>query len=186
MAPRRFRGQAEPGPSGDARELAPQGAELAVKPAAEPAPYSPEIIARVQDAVRDIPGADGSGGEAIILQLLNATTIDDLNAPWEATNGRSLAGKRLAIRGVTQRESSFNDGTGIFLVVDATDTQTGELATFTTSAISVVLQLARIHQLGMFPVIAEVVVAERPTGRGFYPYHLRIIAAGNASSAAAR
>jgi len=179
MAPRRFSRQDTPGQPPPAQEAAPPASELAVKPAAETAAYSPEIIERVQDAVRDIPGADGSGGEAIILQLLNATTIDDLNAPWEATSGRSLAGKRLAIRGVTQRESSFNDGTGIFLVVDATDAQTGELATFTTSAISVVLQLARAHQLGMFPVIAEVVVAERPTERGFYPYHLRIIAAGN-------
>ena len=179
MAPRRFSRQDTPGQPPAAEPVIERVTDVAVRQEAGTAAYSPEIIARVQDAVRDIPGAGGSGGEAIILQLLNATTIDDLNAPWEATNGRSLAGKRLAIRGVTQRPSSFNDGTGIFLVADATDTQTGEVATFTTSAISVVLQLARVHQLGMFPVIAEVVVAERPTERGFYPYHLRIVAAGN-------
>ena len=179
MAPRRF-GKQDTAPGTPAPPPPPAaGTDVDVRPDAAPAPYSPEVIERVQNAVRGIPGSDGSGGEAIILQLLNAQTIDDLNAPWEATSGRSLAGKRLAIRGVTQRESSFNDGTGIFLVADATDTATGEAATFTTSAISVVLQLARIHQLGMFPVIAEVVVAERPTERGFYPYHLRIVAAGN-------
>ena len=50
---------------------------------------------------------------------------------------------------------------------------------FTTSAVSVVIQLARAWQLGLFPVIADVVVAERPTERGFYPIHLRIVTAGN-------
>ena len=67
----------------------------------------------------------------------------------------------------------------MFLVVDAADAKTGEALTFTTSAVSVVLQLARAWSLGLFPLIADVVVAERPTARGFYPYHLRIIAAGN-------
>jgi len=155
------------------------GSEVATTTGAEIAPYSPETIARVQEAVKTIPGDDGSGAERIVTQLLDATTIDDLNAPWEGTSGRNLNGKRLTIRGVTQRPSTFEDGTGIFLVADAVDAKTGETCVFTTSAISVVIQLARVHQMGMFPVIADVVVAERPTERGFYPYHLRIVAAGN-------
>ena len=178
MAPRRFRGAPDQAPDPITTPPPAPGAEVAPVQDAEAAAYSPEVIQRVQDAVRDIPGNDGSGGEAIILQLLNAATVDDLNAPWEGTSGRNLAGKRLEIRGVSQRPSTFAEGAGIFLVADATDTATGEAATFTTSAVAVVIQLARVHQLGMFPVIAEVVVADRPTAKGFYPYHLRILAAG--------
>jgi hypothetical protein len=45
-----------------------------------------------------------------------------------------------------------------------------------------VIQLARVHQMQLWPVIAEVVVADRPTERGFYPYHLRIVAAGRTAA----
>jgi len=153
--------------------------EVATRPDTAPVPISADIIVRIREAVQGIPESDGEGAESIIRQLLDAQTIDDLNAPWEGSSGRSLAGKRLTIRGCHQRPSSFEDGAGIFLVVDAADAKTGESLTFTTSAVSVVLQLARAWSLGLFPLIADVVVAERPTARGFYPYHLRIIAAGS-------
>jgi len=153
--------------------------EVAHVDTAAPAPISPEVAARVRELVAPIPGDDGTGAERIVTQLLNAQTVDDLNAPWEGTSGRSLAGKRLVISSVTQRPSAYQDGAGVFLVVDAADATTGERATFTTSALSTVIQLARCHQLGIFPIIADVVVADRPTARGFYPYHLRIVAASN-------
>jgi hypothetical protein len=158
-------------------------AEVAVKQDNAPAPISAEVAQRVRDAVEGIPGDDGSGAERIITALLDAKTIDDLNAPWDGTSGRNLNGRRLTIRGISQRSSQFADGAGIFLVADAVDSKTGEQTTFTTSAISVVIQLARAWQLGLFPIIADIVVAERPTEAGFYPYHLKVIAAGNAGRA---
>ena len=168
-----------PAPGTDPAPVTTPGAEVAEYASSAPAPISAEAAERVRQLAGAIPGDDGNGAERIVTQLLDAQTIDDLNAPWEGTSGRNLAGKRLAIRRVTQRPSQFSDGAGIFLVADAVDANTGEPAVFTTSALSVVIQLARVHQLGLFPVIAEVEVAERPTERGFYPYHLRIIAAGN-------
>lgn len=161
------------------------GAEVAQVEPAEVEGYSPAVLAKVRELVDAIPGDDSNGGERIVLQLLAAESIDDLNAPWEGTSGRNLAGKRLAIRGLAQRPSSFEGGSGIFLVVDAADAKTGEAATFTTSAIAVVLQLAQAYVRGMFPLLAEVVVAPRPTAKGFYPYHLRILAAGRGNPAAA-
>jgi len=155
------------------------GAELAETDDAPVAEYSPEVVAAVRELVAAIPGNDDAGAENIVTQLLAATTIDDLNAPWEGTSGRNLAGKRLQVRGVTARKSSFDGGTGIFLVADAVDAKTGDKAVFTTSALAVVIQLAQAHKLGMFPLLVEVVVADRPTARGFYPYHLRVLAAGS-------
>lgn len=174
------------GPKTPAAEQAPEypdtsppaSTEVAVPDSGEVAPISPELRARVIAAVEGIPGDDGSGAENIVRQLLDATTIDDLNEPWESTSGKKLNGRRLEIRSITQRASSFEEGAGIFLVADAVDASSGEQTTFTTSALSVVIQLARAWQLGMFPIIADIVVAERPTARGFYPYHLRIVAAG--------
>jgi len=179
MAQFRGRRDQDPGPVAAGQQDDAPGTEVATADSSTPAPIPAEVAERVRQLAAAIPGDDGSGAERIVTQLLDAQTIDDLNAPWEGTSGRNLAGKRLAIRGVTQRPSQFSDGAGIFLVADAVDAKSGEPAVFTTSALSVVIQLARVHQLGLFPVIADVVVAERPTERGFYPYHLRIIAAGN-------
>lgn len=152
--------------------------ELAETGDAAVATISAEVAERVRQAVAGIPGDDGSGAERIVLQLLDAETIDDLNAPWEGSSGRSLAGRTLRINGVTQRPSQFEDGAGVFLVADAFDAKTGERCTLTTSALSVVIQLAQCHVRGWFPIVAEVVMADRPTERGFYPYHLKVLAVG--------
>lgn len=158
-------------------------AGVATTDATEVAEYPPELIAKVRELVAAIPDNDAAGAENIINQLLAADTIDDLNAPWEGTSGRKLVGKRLQVRGISARRSSFDGGTGIFLVADAVDAATGDRAVFTTSALSCVIQLAQAHKLGMFPLLVEVVVAERPTARGFYPYHLRVLAAGRSAKA---
>lgn len=181
-----IRRQPTESPSADVAEVsgpsdAPAG--VATTDTAEVAAYSPEIIAQVRELVAAIPDNDDTGAENIVAQLLAAETIDDLNAPWDGTSGRNLAGKRLQVRGVSARRSTFEGGTGIFLVADAVDAKTGERAVFTTSALAVVLQLAQAYKRGMFPLLAEVVVAERPTARGFYPYHLRILAAGRSVGA---
>lgn len=151
---------------------------------AEVAAYPDEVLAQVRELVAQLPSeGGGDGGEAIVTALLAATSVDDLNAPWDGTSGRALAGKRVEITGITARPSSFEGGSGVFLLVQGTDTKTGERATFTTSSIATVLQLAMAWKLGMFPLIADIVVAERPTARGFYPYHLRVIAAGRKAQA---
>lgn len=154
------------------------GTSLAPSDTAQVDTYPPELVAQVRELVAAIPDNSDSGAEAIVAQLLAAETIDDLNAPWDGTSGRNLAGKRLTIRGISARPSSFEGGAGIFLVADAVDAKTGERAVFTTSALAPVIQLAQAYKRGLFPLLVEIVVAERPTARGFYPYHLRVLAAG--------
>lgn len=164
---------------------APQpGTDVAPTDSAQVDTYPPELVAQVRELVAAIPDNSDSGAEAIVAQLLAAETIDDLNAPWDGTSGRNLAGKRLTIRGISARPSSFEGGAGIFLVADAVDAKTGERAVFTTSALAPVIQLAQAYRRGLFPLLVEIVVAERPTARGFYPYHLRVLAAGRSASGA--
>lgn len=143
------------------------------------------LLSQVLDAVELIPAEGGAGVEGILTQLLSAATVDDLNRPWAGTSGRELAGRRLNIRSMIRRPSQYDDGPAIFLVVQCADAKTGEEVTFTTSALAVIVQLAVAHRMGMFPVLAEVVVADRPTERGYYPYHLNILAAGRQNAAAA-
>jgi hypothetical protein len=159
-----------------------QGSDIASQltwaPRDDNRPAIPEaMIPALVQAFQNIPDEGGAGIESILQQLLTATDVDTLNAPWDATNGRALAGRTLSIRSIIRRPSQFEDGPQLFLVVDAVDAKTGENVTFTSSALAVLVQLAMAYNLGMFPIMAEVVVAERPTERGYYPYHLRVLAA---------
>jgi len=143
------------------------------------------LLGQVLDAVELIPAEGGGGMEGILTQLLSAASVDDLNKPWSGTSGRELAGRRLSIRDMIRRPSAFDDGPAIFLVVRCADAKTGEEVTFTTSALAVIVQLAIAHKMGLFPLLADIVVSDRPTERGYYPYHLNVLAAGGAAAAGA-
>lgn len=152
--------------------------DVATRDTTAPAPIPAHLLEQIEQAVAAIPDGGDGGAERIIEALLAAKTIDDLNQPWEGTSGSKLAGKVLRIDALTKQPSDFTDGPAIFLVVTSTDTKTGEKVTWTTSAVAVIIQLAQAWRLGLFPIIAEVVLAERETKRGYRPYHLRVIGVG--------
>lgn len=140
---------------------------------------SENVLAALLEAVEHIPASGAGGLDGILETLLAAKSVDDLNRPWNGTSGRELAGRRLRLTDVIRRPSQFEDGPQLFLVVTAADAKTGERVTMTTSALAVILQVAVAWNLGMFPLLVDVTVAEKPTARGYYPYHLTVLAAGN-------
>lgn len=141
-----------------------------------PAAIPEDQLVKLLDVIETIPSEGAAGVTGILEQLLAADSLDDLNRPWAGTSGKDLAGKRMSIRGMIRRPSQFADGPQIFLVVDSVDAKTGEPFTWTTSALAVIVQLAMIWKLAYLPALAEVVVADRPTERGYYPYHLLVLA----------
>lgn len=123
-----------------------------------------------------IPEADDSEAyESIVLQLLAADGVDTLNAPWQSGKTESLAGHRLKVESMTRRPSDFGEGLGIYLVIKGTDMNTGERFSLTIGSVSVLAQLARIHHLNALPAIVELVIAERPTAKGYRPMHLNVL-----------
>ncbi len=120
-----------------------------------------------------IPSETGDGAERILAQILAAPSWENLSDPWESSNAAALAGKTLLIRSCLRRPSDFKDGLGVFLVVDSLNTETGEQVVWTTSAVAIVAQLVRAYALGDLPAYAHIVVAERPTERGYHPHHLK-------------
>lgn len=132
-----------------------------------------DLARKFADMAMLIPDETGDANERILAQVLAATTLDSLDDPWESTSAETLAGKQLLIRSCLRRPSDFRDGLGIFLVVDCLDVETGEAVIFTTSALAVVAQLVRAYALAELPAFAEIVVAKRPTERGYHPHHLK-------------
>lgn len=127
----------------------------------------------------NIPEADDGGAyENIVLQLLGATDVDGLNAPWDTSDTEKLVGCRLKIETIERRPSDFNAGLGLYLVCKGTNMDSGEKFVWSSGSVSVVAQLARAHFLNAFPVIAEIVISDTPTKNGYRPQRLNIIAFG--------
>lgn len=146
-------------------------------PSAEIVPIDPAIVERFAHMATLVPSEDGGGYERILDAILSAETWETLSDPWESTNAEKLRNRRLRIESIMRRPSTFAGGLGVFLVVKSVDTRTGEALVWTTSSLSIVAQLVRAYCLKAFPLVAEVVIADRPTEAGFYPQHLRILAA---------
>jgi hypothetical protein len=126
-----------------------------------------------------IPEAnDSEAYENIVLQLLGATDVDGINAPWDTDATEKLAGQQLKIETIERRTSDYAEGLGMFLVCKGINTATGEKFVWSTGSVSAVAQLARAHHMGWFPVVAEIVIADTPTAKGYRPQHLKIIAIG--------
>jgi hypothetical protein len=150
------------------------GTELAIA-------YSQELTSQFTAMVASIPETDDDdASERIVLQLLGADDVGDLNAPWDSVPAEELAGKRLRIDTIERRPSDFQDGLGVYLVCKGLILDTGEKLVYTTGAVSIVAQLVRAHFLGGLPAICELIIADRPTKKGYRPQHLKFLALGYA------
>ena len=81
----------------------------------------------------------------------------------------------LTVRGITRMPSSFAEGLGIFLVVDAIVNETDEMVTVTTSSVAVCAQLLKLNSLEAFPIQVIPRQSERPSKAGYFPQHLEIV-----------
>jgi hypothetical protein len=130
---------------------------------------------RLRHLLAAVPVDDESGSQRIIEQLLAGDTVMDLNRPWDATSGKTLAGKLLRIDSIRQMPSQFEGGLRAFLVAEGRDMAGDKPVVMTTSALSVVVQLARCQAEGWLPAWCSVEIADKPTDKGYYPYHLRFV-----------
>lgn len=142
-------------------------------------PVSGETMAQFAAMAVLIPEAvDEDAYEQIVTQILSANGIDELNAPWDTDQAEALNGHRLKIEEIQRRASDFEQGLGLFLVIKGIDMGSGAKFVTTTGAIAIVAQLARAYFLNGFPVIAEWVIADKPTKKGYRPQHMKIIGFG--------
>ena len=134
-----------------------------------------EAAAKLAVLLAAVPVDEENGNQRIAEQLLMGTSVIDLNRPWDSTGGRELVGKQLRVDAIKALPSRFAGGLRAFLVAECTDLGTGERTVMTTSAMAPVIQLARCSYEGWLPAYCAVEVSERPTEKGYYPYHLRFI-----------
>lgn len=126
-----------------------------------------------------IPAADdGFAYDNIVLQLLQASDVDGLNAPWDTSDAEKIAGHRIVIETIERRPSDFNAGLGMYLVIKGVIPKTGEKFVWSSGSVSVVAQLARAWYLDAFPVTAQLIISDTPTKNGYRPQRLQVFGFG--------
>lgn len=139
-----------------------------VTPESGLATLSPQGMATLDAIMGTVPDSDTGGIENILDAITAATSVDQLDAPWQSAKAEQLIGVPLSIQTVSKSPSEFEGGTGWFLIVRAAIRSTGEAVTFMTSAGAVVLQLAQACALEaanpgkVFPFVAVIRAAGKP------------------------
>lgn len=122
-----------------------------------------------------IPAEPGGGTEDILKQVLSAKTWDELDKPWQTSDVKDIIGKHLRLMSANRRPSTFEDGLGQFLIVKLLDPKTGKDYVKTTSSVAVVGAIAWLYFNNASAVLLEWCQATRPTEKGYYPQHIKVI-----------
>jgi hypothetical protein len=134
-----------------------------------------QVMTQFADMAAVLPRAEEDASMSIVAQILGATGVEELDAPWRDTEGDELVGVILEITDVTVHASDYTDGLGVFLRVEGKRLDNQQPVAFSTGSVSTVAQLVKAYVSHWFPLVVEIVKAPRPTKRGYYPLHLRII-----------
>lgn len=119
-----------------------------------------------------VPSIEGASDDAIALRILQAETAEEVFADVEAVDFAELIDHPIGILALRRGQSDYEDGLGVFLVVEFHRT-TPKREVTTTGSSTVMVQLLKANALGMIPGLVVIPrKSKTPTKRGFYPLHL--------------
>lgn len=138
--------------------------ERAVRPYIK-ADELPALIAAIPDAPDDAEAR-------IIESILNASSAQEIDAPWRSGSLVKYRDQTLTITELSKVPSDKDPVVGYFVVLRGTVRGTGEPFTASTSSHAILAQLVRIWLAEALPIDVIPRVAERPSRNGFHPMHL--------------
>jgi hypothetical protein len=134
-------------------------------------------LAAVKAILAGIPSADDDPTERMANFVLTqpAEKWEELWAGLPSV--RDYKGQQIVVHDLRVRESDFEGPTGIYLILDATDAQTGAHELISCSSQMAMVQLLALYRDKRLPALVEVVEKDKPTKAGFRPIHLKVIRA---------
>lgn len=99
----------------------------------------------------------------IVLRILNAESVEKALEQSDSVKFETLVDTVITIHGFRMMPSDIETGVGAYALIDFTETGSDVHKVTTTSALGVMAQLWKIHQLGGYPV--HVGVLEIDTGK---------------------
>lgn len=125
-----------------------------------------------------VPEPDDDAAARIVLEIMAAQSIEDLDKPWDVEGMRDHDGEVLQVHSIAKMPSDYKTGLGCYLVCKCSQPGIGEVFTLTTGSVSIVAQLVRAHTLEAFPLEVVPRQSERPTRKGYRPMHLELVRRG--------
>lgn len=145
------------------------------KPSGELATATERTLAAFRDMALLLPEASTEDGSVrIIEQIMQASSLDELDSVWGTDDAEELIGVWQEIQSAERSISTMEGSLGIFLIVRGVRTDTGESVVWTTGSTSIVAQIVKAYALGAMPFVARIVKAEKASSNGFFPQHLEI------------
>lgn len=132
-----------------------------------------ELIAQFAEMVTIVPDFEPGGGADIIKQLLAATNLAELDAPWKGGRNAPI-GPMLYVTGISKSPSDFPGGLPFYLVAECVYPESGEIKEYSIGGTMVVAQLVRALVLDEFPLAGVIVEKELKNRPGQSAQHFAV------------
>lgn len=109
----------------------------------------------------------GAVGDAIVAKILSSTDVESIFRLGGLEAGKQWIDRPMTVLGVSFNESHFEDGLGVYAVLDAVDPESGESVAIGTSGRQSMAQLWAAHKIGAFPLDLVIRQAKNPSKNGF-------------------
>lgn len=144
------------------------------------APAVPEqsAVDLVASMMTMIPEAsvDDDAEERILRAVLDAATVEDIDAPWRSSGLEDKEGRALRVNELTRFPADKPGGLPFYLRIRGVDLETGSEFTCTSGSKTVVAQLVKCFMADALPVDVRPVVNE--TRSGNKAHHLEFLGRG--------
>jgi hypothetical protein len=158
------------------------------------APSDPRAGAEIEAMVAEIIGKEPSaqevlqaivGGESlpestaeqsqagIVARILAADSPEAALDMGEPVKAEELEQVVLNVSGVRWMRSTFEEGPGVYAVIDAVREDTEEAIKATCGSVNVMTQLLKLQTMAAFPQRVKIVKSQKPTQSGYYPFWLQ-------------
>lgn len=135
----------------------------------------PTGLELVKSILAEIPDADTDPTERMANFILTQPA-EKWESLWAGLPSiRDFVGRQVIVYGIRARESDFEGPVGLYLILDATDVETGTHELISCSSQMSMVQLLTLYRRGQLPARVEVVQKDKPTKAGFRPIHLKYI-----------
>lgn len=136
-------------------------------------PSAQEILQAIVGG-ESLPETNAQQSQAgIVARILGAEGADKVLDMGEPTKAEELEQVPLLVNGVSWQRSTFEEGPGVYAVIDAVREDRNEPLKVTCGSVNVMTQLLKLQTMGAFPQKVKIVKSSKPTASGYYPFWLQ-------------
>lgn len=136
-------------------------------------PSAQEIIQAIVGG-ESLPESTAEQSQAgIVARILAADSPEAALDMGEPVKAEELEQVVLNVTGVRWMRSTFEEGPGVYAVIDAEREDTNEAIKATCGSVNVMTQLLKLQTMAAFPQRVKIVKSQKPTKSGYYPFWLQ-------------